>query len=187
MARDYRQEYARRIARGLAQGLTRSQARGHPGPGLSFVSSPSVETDRLESAVKQMRRGKSMRQSAKSVHVSPERLRSYLTQQGIGQKAGSRWTLGPDNRRFDLLIYSGGEAKPITVRGLERAELVGRYLHAVKQFLGTNDRSYLEPFVGQWVQDTANHKHVFETDPNNLYRLASGTGDDFSRIYRIQL
>jgi len=188
--RNYAQEYARRIANGLSQGLTRNQARGHPSPGevLKSVKAPVVRYDRqLEEAVKRVRGGKSLNRAAKSVQVSAERVRTYLTSQGIGAKVGNRWTVGKDNRVRELPVYTQGEARTIEVRGYQASKRIGEYMAAVSRFLDTNDPSFLQPFVGKSVRDNRGESHVFETDPNTLYRLATAGGDDFSRIYRIQL
>jgi hypothetical protein len=72
--RDYRQEYTRRVARGAKKGLSRSQARGHPRAG-ERVKPPTVRAidpgSREELALKLMRRGRSLRDTASHYHVSP--------------------------------------------------------------------------------------------------------------------
>ena len=77
--RDYKAEYARRTARGTAMGISRSQARGHPKPKESSVSSKRpprpIEDDRLQLAFKVLRQEKSLTAAARAAKVSPERLR----------------------------------------------------------------------------------------------------------------
>lgn len=87
--RDYKAEYRRRLERGLQKGLSKSQARGHPRSGETHASSAStLSYDRkLEAGLKEMRRGKSLKAAAKSVHVAPERLRNYA------QGTGAFWRL----------------------------------------------------------------------------------------------
>jgi len=78
--RDYKAEYRRRIERGLAKGLSRSQARGHPRSderhASTRTSTPRYDR-RLEMGIKEMRKGMSLKASARSAHVAPERLRTY--------------------------------------------------------------------------------------------------------------
>src|SRR5215208_3982320 len=92
--RDYKAEYRRRIERGLAKGLSKSQARGHPRSGerhsSTRTSTPRYDR-RLEMGLKEMRRGKSLKASARSAHVAPERLRTYdAIQTGLVHKEGRR-------------------------------------------------------------------------------------------------
>ncbi len=184
--RNYAEEYARRVARGVQRGLSKSQSRGHARPGEAPISAKAKATgyDRqLEAAVKQVRRGKPLSKASASVGVSAERLRSHIHDQGIGKKTGGRWQI-EDTRTRELPLFTDGETRLVTV-SFENSQLIGEYAQAVKQFLETNDPSFLEPFVGKSVTSTDGRKHTFETDPNELYRLALGSGDDFSRYYRI--
>lgn len=186
--RDYRAEYRRRIERGLEKGLSKSQARGHPRSGEKH-SSASASTPRydrkLEMGLKEMRRGKSLKASARSAHVAPERLRNYATQTGVVQKERRRWVVKDDHRQRQVQIFSGGRAHEITVAGYVEAELVGRYMAAVKMFLDTNDPTNLRPFVGQWVSDVNGKPYLLETRPNILYRLHASGIEPFEQIYRI--
>lgn len=188
--RDYKAEYAKRVAKGLSSGLTRSQARGHPGPGETLktaAKSLNQYDPQLEAAVKEIRNGKSLSKASKSVGVSAERVRTYLSGQGIAAKIGRRWQVGKDTRKRSIPIYSQGEMRTITVRGYEAARLIGEYFAAVARFLETNDPAYLQPFVGKSVIDASGVRHPFETDMNTLYRLTQADGGDFQRLYRIQM
>lgn len=188
--RDHKAEYARRIARGLAQGLSRSQARGHPKPkerSLSEKSAPpkKVYEPRLEQGLKLMRDGANLAQSARSIGVSHERLRRYLSQTGVVQRKGQRWVFRKDKRLRQLLIYSNGQGVTITVAGYDRAAKIGGYMGAVGQFLTSNNPLHLKPFVGEIVQDVAGKKYALETRPNVLYRLAETGTQTFEQVYRI--
>jgi hypothetical protein len=185
--RDYRAEYARRIARGLATGLTRSQARGHPGPTQSLASGPSpsiVYSPQLEAGFRAIKDGKSLSAAAKEVHVSPERLRRYLRGQGIAERRGRKWVALADTRSRQVLMYSNGRTRTVTV-DLDEARYVGAYMSAVSRFLRTNDRAHLTWFEGLGVTDVRGVFHPFETDPNALYRLAHTGDETFEQVYRI--
>jgi hypothetical protein len=186
--RDYAAEYARRIARGLGKGLTRAQARGHPRPHehhlLARITLPAYDKQ-LEEGLKAVRNGKTLNAAARSLGVSPERLRHYLAQTGVMTKQRGRWVAASDLRLREVLVYSDGQALVITVAGYERAALIGRYMAAVGQFLRTNDPTYLEPFVGDGVEDIRGARYLFETRPNILYRLTSSGLTPFEQVYRI--
>jgi len=188
--RDYRAEYARRIERGLARGLSRSQARGHPKVREPLASRPEQAPGdrydpRLELALREMLRGRSLKQAAKDLHVAPERLRNYFAASDFAEKKHGRWTFQQDKIARRMLIYSAGKPVAVTVIGSEQASLIGRYMNAVKAFLRTNDPRHLAPFEGDTVTDQRGTTYVLETNPNVLYRLASTGGDTFEQIYRI--
>lgn len=140
---------------------------------------------RLEAGLKLIRAGTPLTRSAPAIGVSTERLRRYVAQTGVVEKRGGRWTVGHDPRPRRIQLFSRGREVTITVPGYEDAALVGRYLAAVRAFLGSNDPSYLDPFVGETVTDVRGTRHGFETRPNVLYRLAAGRGESFEQIYRI--
>lgn len=186
--RDYKAEYARRIARGLEKGLSRSQARGHPGAGHTFISGKALVARYdalLEDGVKFIRNGGSLTQAAKAIQTTPERLRNYLIAQGVGLKDAGRWKIGLDSRPRRLPLFSEGKELVITVRGYDPARQVGLYMHAVRQFLDTNDPAPLEQFRGQAVVDITGHRYLFETDENTLYKLHTISDSTFESIYRI--
>lgn len=183
--RDYKSEYRRRIERGLAKGLSRSQARGHPKAKERPKDQRLVKTDQgLTAAVLDMNRGTSMTAAARDNHVSVERLRRYVTQEGIGKKKGRRWRL-TDSRPRRLPVITRGTIKTLTVPGYPEARLAGAHYAAVGQFVRTNDLGHLLPFRGQTIRTTAGTKYRLETDPNTLHRIAAMDMPVFHEIYEI--
>ncbi len=186
--RDYRAEYRRRIEKGLSQGLSRSQARGHPRSSESLASGrmtfPAYDP-RLEAGLKLMSAGTSLTHAAPAIGVSRERLRRYVTQTGVVEKQRGRWTVMQDNRIRAMPIFTAGRSLTVTIAGYEQSALAGRYTAAVRAFRDSNDPAYLDPFVDEFVTDVHGKRHVFETRPNVLYRLALGDDDPFEQVYRI--
>lgn len=186
--RDYKAEYARRIARGLKRGFSRAQARGHPKTIERHIARPATQPEyspELELGLRGLRRGKSLTASAREFGVSPERLRRYLNNAGVIRKQKGRWIAATDIRSRQILIFSEGEARTITVADFETASLIGRYMSAVAQFLSSNDPSILTPFEGESVTGIQGRTYPFETRPNVLYRLSAAETETFEQVYRI--
>lgn len=186
--RDYAAEYKRRIALALAKGRTRTQARGHPKPGEPAARKrpKAIEDTRLQRALRMLRQHKSLSAAARSVHVSPERLKQAAAEKSAITKKGRRWVLNPELPRR-MPMYSRGREILITVGDAASASLIGRYMSAVARFVASNNRELLQPFIGQFVTDIAGKRYVFETNPNTLHRLSSAGGDVFEQLYRIVL
>ena len=183
--RDYRAEYKRRIERGLSKWLSRSQARGHPKAKEKNIRKPRpISDDAFQISLKALRSGKSLSEAAKTIRVSPERLRNQARQLGIIKRNGRRWVVRKNLPR-EMLLYSNGEAVAITVGTFPNASKVGRYMAAVRRFLRSNDPKHLKPFIGKFATDTDRKKHNFETNPNALYRLSASGADSFEQVYRI--
>ena len=184
--RDYKAEYARRIKRGLAGGLSRSQARGH---GLSKSTPRSTRATRydrrLETGLKEIRSGESLRKAARSIAVAPERLRSYVEQTGVAKKRGRQWIIGADRRKREMPLFTAGQIQTITLKNYKDAQRVGKYMAAVSKFLSTNDESALREFIDEFVVDAKGKRHTFETRPNVLYRLSASQTETFEEVYRI--
>jgi hypothetical protein len=176
------------MAKGRSRGLSPSQARGHPRAGETFVSlkrpPKPISDEKLQRALRSLRQDKNLAEAAKSIGVSPERLRNIASTKGAITKQGRRWTVRPDLPRR-VPLYSRGREIRIVVGDRDAASSVGSYMSAVGQFLETNNRALLMPFAGQSVTDISGKAHTFETNPNALYRLATAGGDSFEQIYRI--
>lgn len=186
--RDYRAEYRRRKALAKARGLSSSQARGHPKSGelpvsARTTSSPSW-TRILERGIKHLRSGESLTQAAKLAGVSTERLRAYIAQTGIAKKKGRSWIVDDDQRirRMQALTTAGRVKLQLA---FDEASLNGSHESAVGRFLEDNDTTHLKPFRGQSITDIDGKRHIFETRPNVLYRLANSGGESFEQVYRI--
>ena len=186
--RDYAAEYASRIARWLTKGLSRSQARGHPKPGESSLSTRKrqapLNDERLQRALRVLRQEKNLAAAAKSARIAPERLKHIAASKGAITKDKRRWIVNPDLPRR-MPMYSRGRQIAVTVGDLSSASLIGRYMSAVGFFLKSNDRKILLPFSGQFVTDISGKAFPFETNQNALYRLASAGGETFEQINRI--
>ena len=186
--RDYRAEYRRRVASGAARGISRSQARGHPKPKETSVSSKRlsrpIEDDRLQLAFKVLRQENSLTAAARAAKVSPERLRRYASERDIIERRGRRWAVRHELPRR-MLLFSEGRALQVVVGDLDSASKIGRFMSTVSAFLRTNNPAGLREFEGASVTDLSGNTHLFETRPNALYRLASAHDQSFEHIYRI--
>ena len=61
-----------------------------------------------------------MAASARSIGVAPERLRSYVTRTGVARKEHRRWSIGPDHRQREMLVYSEGRAFVVKLRATRK-------------------------------------------------------------------
>ena len=183
--RDYKAEYERRIASAATRGLSRSQGRGHARAGEAPIKSrPSRPDDQLEAALRELRKSRNQAAAAKSVGVSPERLRRYL-RESVQIEGRGRTLKITDNRKREMTVISDGEARERLLPDFDQASLNGRHLAAVGNFITSNDPQFLAEFVGQSVIDAKGKAHPLETDPNTLYRLAAVGSEVFHEIYRL--
>lgn len=182
--RKYAEEYRRRIARGVAKGLTRSQARGHAKANEKPIraSTQPPKRDRIEYAVREMNRGASLSAAAKQEGVSRERLARHIRENKIGKSNGRKWTM-KDRRPRGVATLSNGEAITPTVVGFADASLAGSFWSDKSRFLETNDIKFLAPYRGKGVRDSKGRFIPFETDPNEVLRLANASLPLFYEVY----
>ena len=90
-----------------------------------------------------------------------------------------------DNRLRRVPVLTDGRQRTVTVGGYEWARLAGEHHNAAGQFVRTNDPSHLEPFVGRSVKTVQGRRVPFETDPNELHRIAAMDNPPFHEIYEI--
>lgn len=182
--RDYATEYARRISRALLRGKSRAEARGHPRAGeAGSRRGPRMPDERLEAALKALRATGNQREAAKSAGVSVERFRRFVRENQLARRKGRTWEITDARPRSVLVITTRGELQ-LTVNGFEPASLAMLHRAAVKRFLDANDPTELEPFLRASLSDARRRKHVLETRPNHLYRLAAAGSEGFEQVYR---
>ena len=185
--RDHKAEYRRRIERGIARGLSRSQARGHPKVGEAFVSTgpkaPRADAQ-FEAAVKLLREGNSQRAAAKVAGISVDRLRRFTYGHNLAKRIGRKWVM-TDERPRRVPTLTQGEVKTVTVPGFDEASKAGSYWNDVGQFIRTNELEIILPYTADGLTDVKGRFFPFETDPNELHRIAATDTPPFHEIYQI--
>jgi hypothetical protein len=140
--------------------------------------------ERLETALKYLREGRSQKRAAEIGMVSVKRFRRFLRGNKLAKFKNGRWLI-TDRRVREVALVSGASEKVVKVRGFGPASLAMRHRAAVTAFLDSNDATLLSPFEGQTVTDIAKRKHLLETRPNELYRYANAGSDAEMKIYRL--
>lgn len=139
---------------------------------------------RLEFAVLEMNRGRSLTAVARSLGFSAKALQELLGRNRLLKRRGKRWVT-KDNRLRRIEVMTGGRLRVLTVRGYKKARLIGEHHHAVGQFVRTNAVEILKRFRGRTVQAANGRRYVLETDPNALHRIAAMDSPPFHEIYEI--
>jgi hypothetical protein len=140
--------------------------------------------DRFETAFGFLREGRSQKRSAEIAGISVKRFSRFLRSNKLAKFKGGRWRI-TDRRLREITIISEAQARLIKVRGFNPASLAMRHRAAISQFLDSNDAGLLTPFEGVTITDTSKQKHVLETRPNVLLRLANAGSDAEMKIYRL--
>ena len=128
--------------------------------------------------------GRSLSLSARSSHVSAERVRRFIAHEELAKLEGRRWVM-TDDRPRRVPVLTGGRQRTVIVDGFDQASLVGEHNNAIGAFVRTNDIDLLEPFEGVSVRAANGKKFPLETDPNELHRIAAMDTPPFHEIYQI--
>jgi hypothetical protein len=148
-------------------------------------SRKSLKSDpRLEAAVLEMNRGRSLTTAARDSQLSRKQIQDYVTQRRLGKRKGQRW-ITKDNRPRRVPVMTKGRFRVMTVRGYDEARLVGEHHHAVGEFVRTNAIELIRPFRGVTVETVGGRKYPLETSPNALHRIAAMDTPPFHEIYEI--
>lgn len=185
--RDYQVEYRRRIERGTAKGLSTSQARGHGKPSDGSSRARQTADDiaaRFERALREFRKIPNLRHAARNAGIGKNRFRRWLRNNELARYERRQWRIDDDRIRQISTITTRG-VRQLKIWGFDDASLVGRHYAAVGQFVRTNDRSLLDPFIGVTVKDASGRIHLLEINPNALHRLANSGAEVFEMVYRL--
>jgi hypothetical protein len=146
----------------------------------------SISDRKLQLGLRFLRTEKSIASAAYKSDISPAKLRAYAIKKKFLVKRGKHWVVEKNIPR-NMLIYSDGTERIITVAKFRTASRIGEYMAGVRWFVQTNDQRHLEPFAGKSVKDASGNSFPFETRPNVLHRLASSGGSSFEDVYRLVL
>jgi hypothetical protein len=190
----------RRSARWPARGMSRSKPRSHPKAIKSRTAyrlkaaalskrtkrtrAPLRSDPRIEIAVREMNRGRSLTTAARSLGFPPKTLQTHLRRLGLLKRKGRRWVF-KDDRLRKVVITTGGRSRTVTVRGYGEASVASAYQQAARQFLSTNRPKFLDAFKGRSVQAADGRRYRLETDPNSVHRIAAMDSPPFHEIYEI--
>ena len=139
---------------------------------------------KLEEAVKLLREGNSQRAASKAVGISADRLRRFTYEHNLATRIGRKWVM-TDERPRRVPTLTQGQFKEVTVPGFDEASRAGSYWNDAGWFIRTNELEYLLPYIGEGLTDVKGRFIPFETDPNELHRIAATDTPPFHEIYRI--
>lgn len=144
----------------------------------------SISDSRLQRGLAVLREDGSIASAAKAARMSPEKFKRTALKKKAIRKKGKVWIVSRELRR-QMLIYSDGKQVTVTLPSQRSARNVGKYMSAVGAFVRSNNIRLLDDFIDRGVTDIAGKRHIFETDPNTLYRLTSSKDEAFEDVYRI--
>jgi hypothetical protein len=145
---------------------------------------PSNADRRLEIAIREMNRGRSLSAAARATGFSTKDLQKQLKRKRLINRKGTRWVI-TDNRLRRVPVMTGGGIRALTVRGFKPAHLAGKHHQVVGQFVRSNDIQLLKPFIGQAVQAANGRRYVLDTEPNVIHRIAAMDTPPFHEIYDV--
>jgi hypothetical protein len=143
-----------------------------------------AQDPRLEIAVKDMNRGASLTEAARSLNLAPKSLQSFLGQRRLARRKGKRLVI-KDNRPRRVPVMTKGRIRVVTVDGYEEARVAGQHYQAAGDLVRTNDIAVIQPFKGRSVRLATGKEIPLETDPNALHRIAAMDSPPFHEIYEI--
>jgi hypothetical protein len=184
--RNTRSKHRRKTVREAARTVSRLKARTRTKPRKRPPSMPRPQkTDpRLEAALRDMNRGRSLTAAAKEFHISRKRLQGFLLRQRLAKRKGQRWVT-KDHRLRRVLVISRGRIRKVVVGSYRDASLAGKHYDAAGAFVRTNNINVMGPFIGQSVKGSNGRRYLLETDPNAIHRLAAMDSPPFHEIYEI--
>jgi hypothetical protein len=94
---------------------------------------PVKSDERLEKALRELRRTNNQAVAAREAGVSPERFRRFLREQKLAERKGRAWEI-TDKRPRDMTALTTRGAIELKLPDFDTASLVGRHNAAVKGF-----------------------------------------------------
>ena len=187
--RDTKAEYRRRIERAAARGLSRSQARGHPKAGEVYIAARRAKApafdERLEAAIRDMRRGKPLGEAARDLKVGRERLSTYAKAHVGARRVAGSWTFDDRRARETPVITPDGVVAIVT--NYEGSHVAGQHWHEAHQAMANH--AWQESFERRWsdrfVRDVRGKRHMLASDLNDVYAAIHANDEPFEMIYRI--
>lgn len=164
------------------------QSRNSPKrSGSRLVKSPAgsrklSSADRLQTALKALRRGKSLSASARKARISRKRLQRLLIKNKLAIKEKRQRVRAKQGARR-MKLFSNGEALSVAI-SYRTSRRIGEYLDAVKASLNDGDFSRLQAYVGKYIIDLAGKRHEFEVRPNIMYQLDQAGSEPYEQVYQ---
>lgn len=163
---------------------TKEKTRPRKRSGFTFKRKRRPLSDvKLQRGLATLRNTGDLAAAAKAARMSPAKYKREALKRNLIKKRGKSWIVSRQILR-EMSIYSDGRQLTIKLK-TGSARQVGKYMSAVGAFLRSNNIRILDEFIDRGVKDIAGKRHVFETNPNALYQLASSTDEAFEAIYRI--